>query len=123
MIRHQFRTSLASSLALVAALHGSSTHRLSVDVFLRHRDNGRGMCILCGCRVPCPAGWRAAAVIQAAGEDPRCYASLPAGEHTSDGARKVDQGYGRVAVPADVSGYRVGGVGRRADVPFFCYER
>jgi hypothetical protein len=89
------------SPSLIGGLYGSPVHRLAVDVYLRHRDAGNGVCGACGCRMPCVAGRNARAVIEAAGEDPSGYRGLP----------------------AHVTGWHLGGVGRRGDVPYMEYGR
>ncbi len=120
----------AGGRALIVGLRGSSTHRLSVEVYLLHRDAGEGVCGRCGHRVPCPACRHAVTVIEAAGEDPRLYdkqsavgtADVPAApdgvQHSRPDRRMVGEG-----VSGEVIGFHLGGVGRRADVPYFGYER
>jgi hypothetical protein len=58
---------------VISSLSGSNTHRLALTNFGRHPDGGNGTCAWCGRTTPCPARQHAAAVIEAAGEDPRWY--------------------------------------------------
>jgi hypothetical protein len=48
---------------------------LAVDLFVRHRPDGQGVCHRC--QAHCYARERAAIVIAAAGVDPACYAVPP----------------------------------------------
>jgi hypothetical protein len=117
---------------LISSLPGSVTHQLGVEVYLRHDDAaiGTGTCALCGHRTPCPARRHATSVIEAAGEDPRRYdprASVGpvrnAGSPRAEDGRPSDHRASDGGLPADVTGYALGGVGRRADVPYREYER
>jgi|SRR2546429_5273723 len=118
---------------LISSLPGSVTHRLAVEVYLRHSDAGAGACAECGGRVPCPPRRHAAQVIEAAGEDPRWYdTQASAGQPGAADARRVAEGHlpsqpaeagGTPVAGRGVEGYAVGGRGRRADVPYSEYER
>jgi len=130
---------------------GSTFHRTSVELYQRHADrgDGSGRCVTCGQPTPCPARRHAARVIQAAGEDHRWYdRRLPAVQAqaprvdeavTATGVRLtpplagLDSGAWLPSQPPihshpsidtpGVSGFSVGGHGRRADVPYVEYER
>jgi hypothetical protein len=115
---------------LISSLPGSVTHQLGVEVYLRHDDAGTSTCALCGHQTPCPARRHAMSVIAAAGEDPRQYdprASASSGRNA--GSRPVEDGqrFEQMArdggLPTNITGYALGGVGRRADVPYHEYER
>jgi ATP-binding cassette, subfamily B, multidrug efflux pump len=58
---------------VITSLSGSNTHRLAVMNYRRHHDRGDGGCAWCSRTSPCPARLHAAAVIEAAGEDPHWY--------------------------------------------------
>jgi hypothetical protein len=74
--------------------------------------------------MPCPARRHAAAVIEAAGDDPRSHDNLPTNGATIVAVGEQDWA-GRTAavavVPDHVTGCRVGT--RRADLPYFDYQR
>jgi len=94
---------------LISTLPGSVVHRLCIEMYLQHSDNGAGICARCGYATPCPVRRHTASVIRAAGEDPHWYdarASVLPHRPTDPPARGVE-------------GYSLGGHGRRADVPYF----
>ena len=95
---------MSAQATVLAGLLGSPTHQLSVEIYQRHRGAVPGRCDRCGASMPCRARQHAMAVIEAAGEDPHGYVQ------GRDSGRQGD-------------GYALGGRGRRAEVPFFPYER
>jgi hypothetical protein len=70
----------------IAGLRESLVFRLAVQLYQRHGPR-EGACPRCGRAAPCPSRCHAAAVIEAAGEDPGRYdvaARLDAGEPSID---------------------------------------
>ncbi len=63
----------------ITGLRGSITHHLSIEAYQRHVDKGDRTCAWCGRRTPCMSRLDAAAVIEAAGEDPHQYDPRPDG--------------------------------------------
>jgi hypothetical protein len=57
---------------VISGLRDSMTYRLAVLVYKGHTP-GSGVCLRCGHVAPCTPRGHAAAVIQAAGDDPRWY--------------------------------------------------
>lgn len=115
-----------ASQGVIGGLCGSPMHRTAVGIYLRHHDAGTGVCAQCGHRAPCAAGRHAAAVIVAAGEDPRGYRGHPLPRPAASDLhreRRPGPGAAKAAAQMEVTGYRLGGVGRRADVPYVGYER
>jgi hypothetical protein len=115
---------------LISSLPGSATHQLGVEMYARHHDGGTGRCVACAGPMPCRAYRHAAWVIRAAGEDPRCYDPGVLADHPAPQTpplahrRRPDQAYETPpAPPGGGEGYPVGGLGRRADVPYVPYER
>lgn len=113
---------------LISTLPGSGTYKLSVEVYLRHREAEKGSCGACGRVAPCPAQRHAAAVIEAAGEDPHWYDERPDPPGNASELRPMERHPAsrpaqNAGLPPGVTGYHVGGLGRRADVPYQEYER
>jgi hypothetical protein len=65
--------------SVISGLRDSMTYKLAVHVYQGHHDPGSGVCVRCGHSAPCPPRGRAAAVIVAAGDDPRQYDAQPPG--------------------------------------------
>lgn len=114
----------------ISTLHGSVLHKLCIKMYLRHHDAGTGTCALCGHPMPCPPRQHSASVIVAAGEDPRSYDAqawrAPPRDAVSvhaDKGHRSDQPAEGAALPANVTGYRLGGVGRRVNLRHYEYER
>jgi hypothetical protein len=91
-------------LAVIPGIRGTTLHQTAVDLYRRHHGGLDGLCGWCGRPSPCSSRVLGASVIETAGEDPRRY-------DAADGT------------PVGVTGYRVGGLGRRSEVPQFDYER
>jgi len=68
-----------TSGSYISGLRESMTYRLAVQIYRTHFDPPDGACPQCGLPVPCPPRRHAAAVIEAAGEDPRRYDAWPFG--------------------------------------------
>jgi hypothetical protein len=98
------RRSEPARAAVIPSLRGTALHQAGADLYRRHRGGPDGLCGWCGRPSPCSSRVLGASVIEAAGEDPRRY--------------DTDEG-----TPAAVTGYHLGGLGRRSDVPHFDYER
>jgi len=105
---------------------GSDLHGACIELYQRHRDrdDGSGRCATCGGPTPCPVRRHAALAIGAAGEDPRWYDRQFSSAQAPDlgAAQPAVARHPSIATPG-VTGYAVGGRGRRADVPYFEYER
>ena len=114
---------------------GSNLHRANVELYQRHHQlsDGSGRCATCGDRTPCPARRHAALVIRDAGEDPRWYdGQLPSSQRPASLASAPTGTWQPAPLPVahhltldtpGVTGYALGGHGRRAEVPYFEYER
>ncbi len=135
----------------IATLPGSDLHRAAIDLYQRHRDgDDGGRCSTCGQIAPCPASRHASAVIAAANDDPHRYdrrladdelqsedASRHAAGRDYEGRRSQPfVSFAQSWLPAQlpprphpsidtpgVGGWHVGGVGRRADVPYVDFDR
>jgi hypothetical protein len=71
----------------IDGLRDSMTYRLAVQMYRQHHDPPDGVCHRCDRPAPCPPRRHAAAVIEAAGDDPRRYdVAPPAGRHRHDSA-------------------------------------
>lgn len=109
----------------IFGLRGSITHRLSVEVYLRHQTGEAGRCARCGQRVPCPARLHSERVIEASGEDPSNYmghssvasTGEPWPRRTVDDERRRSPAGSGIRLPDNVTGYALGGIGRRSDLP------
>lgn len=99
---------------LIQTLPGSNVHRLCIQLYQRHYGQEHGRCAVCGQPFPCVVQRHAALVIHAAGEDPRWYE----GRSPADPRPRTAN-----PTPAGVTGYHLGGHGRRSDVPYVEYER
>lgn len=109
---------------------GSDLHRTNIELYRRHHDPGGNSdpCHACGQPRPCPTERHAAVVIRAAGEEPGWYNGELPGGSTSSAATpwplEAQPSWQPTEPPSPAfSGYRLGGHGRRADVPDFQYER
>ncbi len=96
------RRSESALAAFIPSLRGTVLHQAGVDLYRRHDSGPAGLCGWCGRPSPCSSQVLGASVIATAGEDPCRY----------------DTG-----TPTAVTGYHLGGFGRRSDVPQFDYER
>lgn len=56
--------------ACISTLPGSAVHRLGVEIYQRHRDDGAGQCVRCYHVAPCPSRRHSAVVIEASGDKP-----------------------------------------------------
>jgi hypothetical protein len=115
--------------ASISTLAGSDLHKLCIDIYRRHCGAGNGRCAQCGNRIPCPPRQHAASVIVAAGEDPRSYDPQAwvdpphaAPTRTNEG-RRHDQPAEDTAMPTNVTGYHLGGMSRRTNLPYDEYKR
>jgi hypothetical protein len=90
--------------AAISSVRGTALHQAGVDLYRRHHGGPDGLCRCCGRPSPCSSRALGASVIETAGEDPRRY--------DTDGG-----------TPAGATGYRLGGFGRRSEIPNFDYER
>jgi hypothetical protein len=108
--------------ALIPGLRGSITHRMSTELYQRHRDTGNGTCCACGYRTPCPARRHAMAVIYAAGENPVEYDTRRPDIATSpgNGRRQPEK---RAVATLNYTGYHLGGRGRNVNWDGLFYER
>jgi hypothetical protein len=105
---------------------GSDLHRACIELYQRHRDRGEGSgrCATCGGQTPCLVRRDAALVIRSAGEDPRWYDGQLSSAQAPNpaAAQPAVARHPSIATPG-VTGYAVGGRGRRANVPYVEYER
>jgi len=103
----------------ITTLPGSDLYRTAVALYQRHRvSGGDTTCGVCGQPAPCPARRHAALVIRETGEDPRWYDEQLVRQHQVPTAHQ----HPSLNTPG-VTGFAVGGYGRRADVPYVDYER
>jgi hypothetical protein len=99
---------------VIPGLLNTPTFDLSVTVHSHHRDTEGGICGACGRRSPCPARCSAAAVIVAAGADPRtCQQSQPARVSSTRSAQP----------DFEVTGFAISGRTRPLSPAGFTYER
>lgn len=128
--RHQPEGAVAVAMrGPISGLRNSDTYRLAAEIYQRHRDTGSGVCVLCGGGVPCPPRQHAAIVIQACEDPSRCddqpstdlrHRKDPGGWQEQNQPDNVEFSQ---AVSPTVTGYSLGGLNRRKDVPHFDYER
>ena len=134
----------------IATLPGSDLHRTAVAIYQRHYTDDSGRCPACGGQAPCRARQHASTVIAAANEDPHWYdrrvpdnlasaiglAPPPASQQHDERSSQPFVAFAQSWPPVPLStkpkpsvdtpgvtGWPVGGVGRRADVPFVDHER
>ena len=110
--------------ALIPGMAGSLTHRMSTELYQRHRDAGDGACVTCGHPTPCPTRCNATRVIAAAGDDPGAYEPYPTPAGTD---LRAQQGTPLPFQPERQqpahTGYHLGGRGRTLDPRGLAYDR
>lgn len=108
---------------------GSSLHRTCIELYQRHHNAGTGTCAACDQPTPCFVRNHAALVLRTAGDDPHRYDEhRPVGQRPDPPAlgaatpRPPATGHPSLATPG-VTGFHLGGHGRRAHVAYTEYER
>ncbi|MBT8226305.1 MAG: hypothetical protein HKP61_03470 [Dactylosporangium sp.] len=119
---------MTAAEAMAGWLRESALFRLSVDLYRSHRAAEPGPCPRCGVPMPCAVRRRAITVITAAdidsrtcdqdGQDNAAPAAEPPSQPLEAGVPPGVRAGGR-----EICGFAVGGLGRRANVPEFPYER
>jgi hypothetical protein len=101
---------------LMPIRRGSALHRTCVELFQRHRGGSDGLCGSCQEPVPCSSRIFAAGAIEMAGDSPQIFDEPQPGPELRVAAPGGGDAERRAVLPAPsaaVTGYALGGAGRR----------